>query len=60
MLSRRLSNDEHINADCCFVSALCASCPLYSALVRSCHTCMNDEDAEQVTEKIYIKSIPEA
>jgi hypothetical protein len=53
-------NDKRCTALSCSVCVLCASCPLHSVFVEACQRCMSAKGAEKVSEKIYIKSIPEA
>lgn len=53
-------NDKRCVALSGSVCVLCASCPFYSVFVEACQRCMNGRGAEKVSEKMYIKSIPEA
>lgn len=53
-------SDKRCTAISCSVCVLCASCPLHGVFVEACQHCMSSEGAEKVSEKIYIKSIPEA
>lgn len=53
-------SDKPCVALSCSVCVLCASCPLHSVFVEACQRCMNGRGAEKVSEKMYIKSIPEA
>lgn len=53
-------NDKRCASFSCSVCVLCVSCPFYGVFVEACQRCMSSEGAEKVSEKIYIKSIPEA